>query len=287
MSTDIENISNELAIHLPENPASTGHGASVDFTLKNEKHLKFSNWQEGNQPTFTLTINDPISLGLEDSQEQNVEQFIDDIILACNILLKRVTFSKHKSESKKSRLEFKEQKSTCEIHDTPTGKAVVITEHLRMTDRVSISIGTKDELDENEVLEILDKIRKMRSGNAQSSLNVHNFQKSLNEYDGAMEGIERLSVFKHLFSALELATNCDNMPDRSGTTLDNEVIGITGIGRNEIEDFRNFNSRSKHKDRTSDEETKYQEGLSKLGSKINPLRNATQKIIQNRFNLIS
>lgn len=287
MSSDIENISNELSVHLPENPASTGHGASVEFTLKNEKHMEISKWQKGTQPTFTLTIHDPMSIGLEDSQENNVEQFMDDLILACNILLKRVVFSKHASNSNKSRLQFKEHESTSEVHDTPTGKAVVITEHVRIRDSVSVSIGTTDELDENEVLDILQKIIKIRKGTAQSTLNVNNFQKSLNEYDAAIEGIERLSVFKHLFSSLELATNCDNAPDRTGPSLDNEVISITGVARSDIEDYRNFNSRSKHKDRTTDEENLYQDGLKQLGGKINTLRKVTQEIINTRFSAIS
>jgi len=286
MSTDIENISNELSVHSPENPPSTGHGIKVDLTITNQKHLEISNWQQGPQPTFTLTINDPISLGLEDSQEYNVERFIDDVILACNVILKRAIFSKHKSNSDKSKIEWKKQESSSEVRDTPTGKAVIINETVRISESVSICIGFKDELDEKQVLEILSKIRKIKNGNTHSSLKINDFQKSLNEYDAAMESIERLGVFKHLFSALELSTNCDNH-DRSGPELDAKISEITGISQSIIEDYRQFNSRTKHKDRNPNDEALYQEGLNQLGGKIVRLREASQKIIQFRFHDIT
>jgi hypothetical protein len=287
MNVKINDISIELNVHLPENPASTGHGASVDLNLLNAKHLKISDWTKGNQPSFTLTITNPLSIGLDSSEQSNVSQFLDDLILALNIVLKRTTFSKHASSSKKSKINFQVPKPTSEVRYTPTGKEVILTEHIHIRDEVSISIGVHDELDEPIVLELLQKIKKIRLNMANSSLNVNNFQKSLNEYDAAMEGIERLSVFKHLFSSLELATNCDNAQDRTGHSLDSEVVRISGINVTDMEWFRNFNSRTKHKDRNPADEQLYQEGLSQLGGKINSLRNTSQKIIQTRFNYIS
>ena len=47
---------------------------------------------------------------------------------------------------------------------------------------------TRDELDEDKVLEILSKIKKMQLSTVNSLINLHNFQKSLNEYINAMDG---------------------------------------------------------------------------------------------------
>jgi len=80
MSKDIANISNKISIHSPENPPSTGHGLNVKLTSSNQKYLEISNWENGNQPRFTLIVHDPISIGLEDSQEYNVEKFVDDLL---------------------------------------------------------------------------------------------------------------------------------------------------------------------------------------------------------------
>ena len=233
---------------------------------------------------LTLTINNPTALGL-DTQKENVEQFIDDVILACNLLLKRVVFSKHKTDSARSIISYKEQQSA-KVSDTPTG-IVNIHENIKITDDVSVSISTRDELDEEKVLKILDKIRKTRSGDAKSELDIHNFVKSLNVYASVIKEIERSSAFRDLFSALELATNCDNGPDRTGPKLDAEASRITGIKQTEIECFRNLSSRLKHKDKTLDQIKEYEKGSVELGKKINQLRKAVQKAIQYRLDKIS
>ena len=226
-------------------------------------------------------------IGLDNSQENNVEQFIDDVILTCNIVLNRVSLSKYLSKHNKTQIKFRAHKSISKVYDTPEGKVIKIHEHISIHDGVSISVGVKDELDENKVLDILQKIRKIRKGNSQSILNVHNFSKSLREYDLATKSTERLSVFKHLFSSLELAVNCDNARDRTGSKLDNEVVSITGISRDKIKDFREFNSRAKHKDRTPAEEQLYQEGIKQLSGKILELHPCVRKIIKTRFTAIS
>ena len=193
----IESTSNIVSVHLLENTISTGHGLNVDFILKNGNFLKINNQNEAIQPTFDFIIHDPTMIGLDNSQENNVEQFIDDVILTCNIVLNRVSLSKYLSKHNKTQIKFRAHKSISKVYDTPEGKVIKIHEHISIHDGVSISVGVKDELDENKVLDILQKIRKIRKGNSQSILNVHNFSKSLREYDLATKSTERLSVFKH------------------------------------------------------------------------------------------
>ena len=120
-----------------------------------------------------------------------------------------------------------------------------------------------------------------------SSINIHNFQKSLKEYTRAMNGVDQISVFKHLFTSLELAVNCDNGPDRNGASFDFYVFGITGIHTSDIARYRNFNSRTKHKDKNPNQKQLYEEGLSNISGMIKSLRNSTQTLIQTRFNEIS
>ena len=288
MSSDIKNVFMSLNMHLLENPISANIGASIKLKLKNKKYFEINNMGEEKQPSFTLTIDEPISCGLEGSEQHNVDKFIDNVILACNIFFKRAVFSKYKSDINRPTITFKEQESTSKVYDTPTGKAVEIHEScIRVTDDPSVSLGTRDELDEDKVLEILSKIKKMQLSTVNSLINLHNFQKSLNEYINAMDGVEKISVFKHLFSSLEFAANCDNGPDRSGVSLDSYVSNITGISASDIAYYRNFNSRAKHKDQNSNQEQLYREGLLKLSNMIKSLRNTTQTLIQTRFNDIS
>ena len=83
------------------------------------------------------------------------------------------------------------------MYDTPTGKVAEIHEYINgVKDKILVSLGTRDELDENKILEILSKIKKMKFFTVNSSINIHNFQKSLKEYTNAMNGIDQISVFK-------------------------------------------------------------------------------------------
>ena len=170
----IESTSNIVSVHLLENTISTGHGLNVDFILKNGNYLKINNQNEEIQPTFDFIIRDPVMIGLDNSQESDVEPFIDDVILACNIVLNRVSFSKYSSKHNKTQIKFRAHKPTSKVYDTPEGKVIEIHEHISIGASVSLSIGVKDELDENKVLDVLQKIRKIRKGNSQSILNVHN-----------------------------------------------------------------------------------------------------------------
>ncbi len=85
-----------------------------------------------------------------------------------------------------------------------------------------------------------------------------------------------------MFSSLELSTNCDGT-DRKSSDLDNEVVRITNIDYAKIKDYRQFNGRTKHIDRNSQEEQKYQEGLQKLGEKIEYLKEAAKTMIRTRL----
>ena len=287
MTPDIENVSMYLNMHLIEHPISTDIGAKIKFKLKNPKYFKINNIDEKKQPSYILTIDKSIFCRLEYFEQHNIDTFIDNIILACNIFFKRAVFSKYKSGTNKPVITFKKQKSTSKVYDTPTGKVVEIHEYINgVQDELEVLLGTRDELDENKILEILSKIKKMKLLTVNSSINIHNFQKSLKEYTSAMNGVDQISVFKHLFTSLELAANCDNGPDRTGDSFDLHVSDITGIPTSDIARYRNFNSRAKHKDKNPNQKQLYEEGLSNISGMIKSLRNPTQTLIQTRFNEI-
>jgi len=279
MSENIDKISRNVYVHYPVNPPTVGLGLNVQLNLINAKHLEIENWQNGEQPNFTLKINDPKSIGLHDFQEYDVEKFVNDMILACNLILKKAAFSRHTSDSTRSVVERKKMPPPkSEVEDTPQGKKITITEIVQITDSVHITAGFEDGLDENEMLELLSKIRQVKNVNVSTNLKVNDLRKSLNEYESSMSTFERLSIFKNLFSSLELSTNYDGN-DRMGFDLDKEVNTITGVDTTKIEDYRKFNARTKHIDRNKQDEKEYQEGLNKLGEKIIYLREASQKTI--------
>ena len=287
MSENNDKISQSVNVHDPVNPPHAGFGINVKLKLLNQNCFSITNWKNGEQPSFTLEITDPISLGLENFQENNVDKFMDNVILACNLVLKRGAFSRHGSDSAHATIHRKKEPSIpSKVEDTPTGKKVTIQEVISITESIHIGIGFEDELDENQVIDVLKKIRKINDGTANSNLKIQDLQKSLRDYYSGTTSFDRLSIFKHLFSSLELATNCDGQ-DRAGSDLDNEISRISGSPVSEIEDFRNFYSRTKHIDKNTQHEAKYKDGMSKLSGKINPLWNTTRSVIRHRLSQVS
>jgi hypothetical protein len=281
-----DNLSRKLNIHSPINPPAPGSSTDAKIILINQNHFTLTDWIKSNSTGVTLTISDPISLGLVDFQEYTVEKFIDNIILACNLILKHGAFSKHTSDSSHTIIQRKKTPSIpATVEDTPTGKKIVIQEVLTLTDSVHITMGFEDELDENEVVSILRKIINIETGTVTSNLNIQDLQKALREYYSGTTSFERLGIFKHLFSSIELSTNCDGN-DRKNSTLDNEINKISNVELMKITDFRKFNARTKHIDKHLLHRSEYKEGMGKIGEKIIYAREAAQKIILNRLSSI-
>lgn len=280
----VEKISKTIFCHSPINPPAPGRGVNIEMNLVNANKVKLLNWQNGSVASFTLEMSDPGTLGLADSQNSTVERFIDDFILACNLLLKNAAFSRQNYDSSYATIERKPRAPPppAKVEDFGKMKKVMFTEVLEVTDSWSITTGFKDELDEPKIIELMTKIRKIRSGNAQTSLKITDLQKALHEYDVGMTSFERLGIFKHLFSSLELSTNCDGV-DRSSSNLDAEANRISGVDVGKIEDCRRFNARTKHIDKDQNDEKEYQEGLAKIGEKIIYLRQAVRNCILDRL----
>ena len=282
-----DSVSRTTYVHDVDNPPATGHSLNVKINVINSEHITINDWRtDSDQPSFTLKITEPISLGLQDFQDYNVEKFIDKVQLACNLVLRSAVFSRNRADSSRSEVERKrdpsEETKVKMSEPTPGHKVITINETVRITDRVHITVGFEDELDEAKVVEILQKINELENPNLTTSLQVQDLKKSLEEYSAAMSSFDRVGIFKHLFSTLELATNCDGN-DRSGDSLDGEVNNITGTSDSEVKDWREFNARRKHIDRSSQDEQDYQDGLKKIGEKINPLRNTSKKVISYRL----
>lgn len=287
---DQDSISITIYVHDVDNPPATGHSINVKINLINSKYITISDWNaDSDQQSLTLKIAEPISLGLQDFQDYNVEKFIDKVQLACNLVLKNAVFSRNMADTSHSKVERKSdesQKTKAKVSEPTSGhKVVVVQETVRITERVHITVGFEDELDETRVIEILQKINELENPKLTTNFQIQDLNKSLEEYSAAMSSFDRVGIFKHLFSSLELATNCDGN-DRKAAVVDKEVNKITGISDSEVKDWREFNARLKHIDRSPQDEAVYQEGLRKIGEKINPLRDTAEKVIVDRLQKI-
>jgi hypothetical protein len=59
------------------------------------------------------------------------------------------------------------------------------------------------------VLEVIKEIDSFDNITKTPKFQVEDIRKSLSDYSSAMSSFAAIRIFKHLFSSLELATNCD------------------------------------------------------------------------------
>jgi hypothetical protein len=149
---------------------------------------------------------------------------------------------------------------------------------------MSIKIGCTESIDEQAVLTILPRIlatTRHRLPNNASPQQL-NRKKALDEYETSLSSSERIMIFKHMFNAIELATNSDGV-DRTGSTFDEEVSSLTGQSAAEIAKWRQFYDRTKHIDRNQQHAVAFISGMENLPNMLLPLRQATHRILVSKL----
>ena len=98
MSDNHDVISQKINVHSPVNPPHAGFGLNIKLNLTNQNHITITNWDMSELPNFLLEIKSPLSIGLDNFQERVVDRFMEDVILACNLVLTKAAFSRHSSD---------------------------------------------------------------------------------------------------------------------------------------------------------------------------------------------
>jgi hypothetical protein len=284
MSLDVDRISRILRVHSPVNPPATGSSMQITINFKKGNSLNISEWQNTEPQSFTFTVVDPLSLGLSNFEDTTVEKFMDELILVCNLVFEKAAFSKNPADSSRIVVMRKKEKPAEAKVERKEGSIVItINETLTLHDSVHVTGMFSDNLDEKKVLEILSKIIQIKDESVvKTKLQTPDLLKALKEYSSAMSSHDRLTIFKHLFSSIELATNCDGQ-DRKNSKLDQEINRISGVDVAKIEGCRGFNNRAKHINILPSHKKEYEDGMHKLGENIIYLREASRKVILDRL----
>jgi hypothetical protein len=98
-------------------------------------------------------------------------------------------------------------------------------------------------------------------------------------------GISELNMlfkFKHIFNALELATNV-NGKSREGDEFDNEVNELSGVSTETVGSWRKFYNRTKHVQRNPKDIETYNSGNQELSKNLISIRKCAQKILLSRL----
>lgn len=267
------------------NPPAEDRNCDVNLLLTNSKgRINLVKESVGLQTRYSLSILDPSSLGLSTSEQNTVNRFIRDLVLASNLLLRHAALSTLEGDLAESHIEFKQSESKVVVEDTPQGKHITITETIMLRDSVHVTIGFTEEIDEDRLafnLGLINKVNKNKLPK-DTTLELVNLKKALNEYENAMSVFDRLMIFKHLFNSIELAVNWDGI-DRRGSVFDTEVATTASLQVLEVTGWRKFYDRTKHVDRTPKDITAFIRGMENLPSLLMPLRLASETLIIDRL----
>ena len=203
------------------------------------------------------------------------------VMLACNLVLEQAAFSPNAAGSPRAavRVERKPE-SAPKVETGPAGSVITVEDVVVASDFASWYVCLRDNLDEDLVFEAVRKIQAVFGGN-KSLPKIHHLQKCLNEYCGAMTGIDVLGAFKGLYVSLHLATNYDGV-NRSESGFDREVCRIAGCNASDVKSLRCLYNRMRHLDAGGQRAT-YEKGMKDLTGHIRKLRPMAAKVILDRL----
>lgn len=217
-------------------------------------------------------------------------ELVEDFLLACNLATRMAVLTRIEKNLGQIEISRNSENARVEIEKTPTGQNVKVFLTAGISTSVHFTIGFKEELDLDKVLDFLALLRKVnrKTYDRTSTATTTSLGKSLHHYEEAMSSLSRLMIFKNLFNCVELATNCDGT-DRSSSRLDAEVASlasISSVNSAEVANWRQFYDRTKHLDSSPRKITDFVEGMGNLPNYLVPVREVANKILKLRLQAI-
>lgn len=259
----------QIFLHGIDNPPHTDLTCSITLEQVNSSGafnlIKFG---MGHQTEYILEVDNPLQIGFTSSDQSRLDRDLRNFALAMNLALDRncvtlsqVVFIQNKPTLKPLKREPEKIKQdgnriTVEIH-----------ERIVFSDHVSISYGTKENIDETKVIEIFKRLQNANRFEIAKTTPVtaNNVAKALKEYEDAMNSFDRLAIFKHLVNAIEIAVNYDGSKDDSDK-LDKKISALTGVSQTDAKFWRELYNRAKHPDARTEDIEKYLAGSQSLGT---------------------
>jgi hypothetical protein len=147
-------------------------------------------------------------------------------------------------------------------------------------------LGKEEFVDGQKVIETFQKIQNLdrKSLTPTSPRGQLNLEHALNEFEQGMSTLNGLYKFKHIYNAIEFATNLNGDDSMKDYKLDAEVckLSVNNLQQALVEQWRLFYNRTKHSDRakTGDVDTKtYNQGLNNLPSWLPQIRSCASSIL--------
>jgi hypothetical protein len=264
--------------HMLMNPPAEFRSNSVDIILKNSKDVVLTREENNGETLYRLAIANPLNLGLTSREQHNTNNFLSGVVLAFNLILNlsAMTLS-GRNMAKYEWIEPAER--------TADNGSFYVYE----TSHVTLETAVPEEVDENELIATLNLVHKADLHGTHSKKpflqrqKLTNIGKALRDYEDAMSNFDIRYIFRALYSALQLATNWDQDPERKGIALDAEIARLLNVPQAQAKDWRDLYNRLKHADEKQSHLNRYEKGTENLPLQIDPIRGASKKVITLRL----
>ena len=273
-----------ISMHDVMNPPFGNRGSNINLSLINTQgKIKFTDTNTNEtESIYSILLSNPNNHGLSSSEDNLVVQFIDDLVLSLNLLLSRGCITRAETKIHPFKLHSDIPKPNSFIEREGNVTKVHLFESLNIHDSLSATLITKDELDEQKIFKLLEKIRNFNRFIEKANPAEVNLNLSITHYEKAISEGELLFKFKNLYISLEYIVNI-NGPNLKGDDFDNKASLMTGISSSILGEWRVFYNRTKHIQRNSKDVEKYTEGNNNLSNWILSLRNGTKELIRNEL----
>jgi hypothetical protein len=277
----------DVSCHDLINPPAHGRNNNIDIQLINAIFIDLKKKGATESGTiYSLNTSHPLTIGFTTSEQPIFETEFKNLLLAFNLILCRICvtsssqFSKYNIKRKILRLKSK--------YDVikKDNKVFVnrIEDHIPVSDSVNAIVPHSASLEEQNVIEVFQKLQKMKRFkiNRHSSIQDNNLNNSLENYENAMVDNNKISKYRHLFTALELVTDI-NGNDLKGSRLDNEVSMLSGVNSKSVEKWRQFYNRTKHTQKNNNDVDKYYNGENDLPDDLISIRKCVKTILLSKL----
>jgi hypothetical protein len=275
---------------LPINPPSPQLGCDIDISLSNRYNaFEIKKGQPGAQTEYDIDVVGPAQLGLENDSELTLLRACQDFVLGCNLLLGEVALSLSRLDQDKPQVTY--APTEVKVEEVGGSTRVFLNASVGIRAEVSFVIGHKEVLDEKGAVSAILKVKSTNRFNLTPSTSARTttITNALHEFEGAMNSIDRLLVFKHLYNSLELSVNADG-GNEEGTALDSKMFrlingaGLPGsiarrIDESLIANWRTLYNRTKHVQRREADVMTFVAGIENLPTFIELLRPSSAKIL--------
>jgi hypothetical protein len=283
----------EIFVHDFLNPPTRSSFTNWTLNLvKSNGDIEFNNIQTGRgQTRLSLEVKRPSRIGFTSDKPRIVEFEIKNLILSFNLSLEDtcMTYDRREYSPAQVQLKPREQKSTIKQQNGKT--SITINEEIGNRESVIVALGKTEEVKEQNVVDNFQKIQGLNREGLQplSPTSQLNLDRALSEFGEAMSAPNTIFKFKHIYNAIEFATNANGIRGMQGDTLDKEVCNLTkNVVSNPpdptlVSDWRRFYNRLKHPDENNNNTITYEQGIRDLPSWLPRVRTCAVAILLQRL----